>query len=47
MIKIMTQHSFAPRLKSLALVFGIALAFASCANEDMALSIGKQAIRFG
>jgi len=36
MIKIMTQHSFAPRLKSLALVFGIALAFASCANEDIA-----------
>ena len=35
MIKIMTQHSFAPRLKSLALVFGIALAFASCANEDI------------
>ena len=32
----MTQHSFAPRLKSLALVFGIALAFASCANEDIA-----------
>ena len=36
MIKIMTQHSFASRLKSLALVFGIALAFASCANEDIA-----------
>ena len=36
MIKIMKQHSFAPRLKSLALVFGIALAFASCANEDIA-----------
>ena len=35
MIKIMTQHSFASRLKSLALVFGIALAFASCANEDI------------
>ena len=35
MIKIMKQHSFAPRLKSLALVFGIALAFASCANEDI------------
>ena len=77
MNKIMKQHSFASRLKSLALVFGIALAFASCANEDivqnpngtdnnknftifstgdpgtrtswkaMALSIGKQAIRFG
>ena len=36
MIKIMTQHPFASRLKSLALVFGIALAFASCANEDIA-----------
>ena len=36
MIKIMTQHSFASRLKSLALVFGIALAFASCANEEIA-----------
>ena len=35
MNKIMTQHSFAPRLKSLALVCGIALAFASCANEDI------------
>lgn len=35
MKKIMTQHSFASRLKSLALVFGIALAFASCANEDI------------
>ena len=31
----MKQHSFAPHLKSLALVFGIALAFASCANEDI------------
>ena len=36
MIKIMTQHSFTSRLKSLALVFGIALAFVSCANEDIA-----------
>ena len=36
MKKIMKQHSFASRLKSLALVFGIALAFASCANEDIA-----------
>ena len=35
MNKIMKQHSFASRLKSLALVFGIALAFASCANEDI------------
>ena len=31
----MKQHSFASRLKSLAVVFGIALAFASCANEDI------------
>ena len=36
MNKIMKQYSFASRLKSLALVFGIALAFASCANEDIA-----------
>ena len=35
MNKTMKQHSFAPRLKSLALVFGIALAFTSCANEDI------------
>ena len=32
----MRQHSFASRLKSLALAFGITLAFASCANEDIA-----------
>ena len=32
----MKQHSFVSRLKSLALVFGIGLAFASCANEDIA-----------
>ena len=32
----MKQHSFTTRLKSLAFVFGIALAFASCANEDVA-----------
>ena len=32
----MKQHSFASRLKSLAFVFGIALTFASCANEDIA-----------
>ena len=38
MKKTMKQHSFASRLKSLALVFGIALAFASCANEDIAQS---------
>ena len=31
----MTQHPFTSRLKSLTLVFGIALAFASCANEDI------------
>ena len=32
----MRQHSFTARLKSLVVVFGIALAFASCANEDVA-----------
>ena len=32
----MRQHSFTTRLKSLAVVFGIAMAFASCANEDVA-----------
>ena len=31
----MRQHSFTSQLKSLAVVFGIALAFASCANEDV------------
>ena len=31
----MRQHSFTTRLKYLAVVFGIALAFASCANEDV------------
>ena len=36
MKKTMIQHSFASRLKSLALVFGIGLAFASCANEEIA-----------
>ena len=36
MKKTMRQHSFASRLKSLAVVFGIGLAFASCANEDVA-----------
>ena len=35
MNKTMKQHSFASRLKSLALAFGITLAFASCANEDI------------
>ena len=32
----MRQHSFTTQLKSLAVVFGIAMAFASCANEDVA-----------
>ena len=32
----MKRDSFITRLKSLAVVFGIALAFASCANEDVA-----------
>ena len=36
MKKTMKQHSFVSQLKSLAVVFGIALAFASCANEDVA-----------
>ena len=36
MKKTMNQHSFTTRLKSLAVVFGIAMAFASCANEDVA-----------
>ncbi len=36
MKKTMRQHSFASRLKSLALAFGITLAFASCANEEIA-----------
>ena len=36
MKKTMKQHSFVSRLKSLALVFSIGLAFASCANEDIA-----------
>ena len=31
----MKQHSFTARLKSLALVFSIAMAFTSCATEDM------------
>ena len=31
----MRQHSFTAQLKSLAVVFGMALAFASCANEDV------------
>ena len=31
----MRQHSFISQLKSLAIVFGMALAFASCANEDV------------
>ena len=36
MKKTMKQHSFTSQLKSLAVVFGIALTFASCANEDVA-----------
>ena len=32
----MKQHSFTSQLKSLAVVFGIALTFTSCANEDVA-----------
>ena len=36
MKKTMKKHSFTERLKSLAVVFGIGLAFASCANEDVA-----------
>ena len=32
----MKQHSFTARLKSLVVVFGIAMTFASCANEDVA-----------
>ena len=36
MNKTMKQHSFASRLKYLALAFGITLAFASCANEEIA-----------
>ena len=36
MKKTMKQHSFSTRLKSLAVVFGIAMVFASCANEDVA-----------
>ena len=36
MKKTMRQHSFALRLRSLALAFGITLAFASCANEEIA-----------
>ena len=36
MMKIMKQHSFASCFKSMALVFGIGLALASCANEDIA-----------
>ena len=36
MKKTMRQHSVVSRLMSLALAFGITLAFASCANEDIA-----------
>ena len=36
MKKTMKQYSFASQIKSLAVVFGIALTFASCAKEDVA-----------
>ena len=36
MKKTMKQYSFASQLKSLAVVFGIAMTFASCAKEDVA-----------
>ena len=36
MMKTMKQYSFASQLKSLAVVFGIALTFASCTKEDVA-----------
>ena len=36
MMKTMRQHSFMTQLKSLAVAFGIAMAFASCANDDWA-----------
>ena len=32
----MKRHSFTSQLKSLAVVFGMAMAFTSCANEDIA-----------
>ena len=35
MKKTMKQYSFASQLKSLAVVFGVALTFASCAKEDV------------
>ena len=41
MKKTMKQHSFTTRLKSLAVVFGIAMVFASCANEDVAQNPAK------
>ena len=34
----MKQHSFTAQLKSLAVVFGLALAFTSCANDNLAQS---------
>ena len=36
MKKTMKRHSFIARLASLAVVFGLTLAFASCANDDLA-----------
>ena len=39
MKKTMKQYSFASQLKSLAVVFGIALTFASCAKEDVSQNL--------
>ena len=39
--KTMKQYSFASQLKSLAVVFGIALTFASCAKDDVAQNPAK------
>ena len=38
MKKTMKQHSFTAQLKSLAVVFGLALAFTSCTNDNLAQS---------
>ena len=45
MKKTMKQHSFTSQLKSLALVFGVALAFASYANEDVAQKTQRTPMR--
>ena len=42
MKKTMKQYSFASQLRSLAVVFGIALTFASCAKEDVAQNPTKK-----